>query len=295
MNSSLSSVSDLKKWTYEPVKVNPEVLRNKDLVNFDHCVPTKNQKGNAYSKLGEAVDIWASSLTESRSPLLDLGAAYGFQTIAALKKGRDVIAVDMEIEHLKALQNSVRHASEAMQQEGKNAMGNLIDTKSAVLPNGSLFPENQIAGILLSEVIQFCTPGEPFRLFKDAYKWLEPGGLFVVTGTSPCNAEFWLQFGAKLHHQRTMDEAWNILSTGTDDEIINSAATFVDLSTIHSDSLRESIGNHMYCISTNELCALARCSGFEIDRAEYILGDIYPVKSSKCDNGVLLVAKKPSV
>lgn len=291
----LFPASSLKKWNYEPIEIDPEVLQNKNLISSDYCVQTKNKKGFAFSRLDESVDIWASSLPESNLPLIDLGAGYGFQTIAALKKGRNVIAVDMESEHLKALRNSVRHETENIRQVAEGHVGNLVDTKTAELPDGSIFKENEVAGILLSEVIHFCSPGEPLSIFKDAYRWLWPGGLFVVTGASPAVADFLVQLGATLNGERSIDEAWNILSTGKDDEIINSAATFVDLSTMQSKLIPEILGNHMYCVSTNELCALAQYSGFEIERADYIPGDKYPMKCSKYDNEVLLVARKPSV
>lgn len=293
MSLESTPASSLKKWKYEPCEINLEVLQNKNPACTDHCVPTKNQKGYAFSFMDEPVDIWASSLPESSSPLVDLGAGYGFQTIAALKKGRNVIAVDMDDEHLKALRSSVRLLTENAQKQGKSSVGNLVDTKIAALPDGSLFSENNVAGVLLSEVVHFCSPGEPLLLFNDAYRWLQPGGLFVVTAVSPAIAEFSVQFGAKLHGGRSMDDAWNILSTGKDDEVINSSATFVDLSTVRSNIIRKSFGNHLYCFTTNELCALARCSGFEIEEAKYLIGEKYPLKFSKYDNEVLLVAKKP--
>lgn len=292
---SLPSNFNLRKWNFEANKTTLENFRNKIRIGNDNTVPTKNQKGYAFSILDESVDIWTSSLVGSSSPLVDLGAGYGFQTIAALKKGRNVIAVDMETEHLKAIQNSARLETDNTKNEHKSLIGHLLDTKTAVLPDGSLFEESEVAGILLSEVVHFLSPGEPLLLFKDAYRWLQPGGLFVVTGASPALAEFFIQLGATLNGERSMDEAWNILSTEKDDKIVNSSLTLIDLSSVRPETVRKSLGNRMYCISTNELCALARCTGFEIVRAEYIIGEKYQVKFSEYDNEVLLVARKPFV
>lgn len=292
---SYSATFALKKWNYEPSEISPEVFQNMNSFSTEYCVQTKNRKGYAFSILDESVDIWASSLAESKFPLLDLGAGYGFQTIAALKKGRNVIAVDMETEHLKALQDRVLLESENVQKDGKGSIGHLVGTKTATLPKETLFAENEVAGILLSEVIHFCSPGEPLLIFKNAYKWLQPGGLFVVTGASPVIAEFLVQLGATLNGNRSINEAWNILSTEKDDVIIKSAATLVDLSKVRSELIRDAVGSHMYCISTNELSALARSAGFEVERADYIPGDKYPMKCSKYDSEVLLVARKPAV
>lgn len=284
-----------KKWLFEPVEFDPAVLQNKNLISSDYCVPTRNKKGFAFKNLDESVDIWISSLPKSDRPLADLGAGYGFQTIAALKKGRNVIAVDMESEHLEVIWKSVQSITMTTSKENGGQMGNLIGVKTARLPNSSLFNENKLSGILLSEVIHFVDVGEPLQIFQDAFRWLQPGGLLVVTGASPAIAEFLVRFGATLNGERSIDEAWDVLANRSDVEIISSAATLVDVSTVRSSSIRDSIGSHMYCISTNELCALARVSGFDIERAEYIAGEKYSMKCSKFDNEALLVARKPCV
>ena len=130
---------------------------------------TKNARGfmHPISNIGREFIFFS----KTASPTIDMGCAYGNTVIAALEAGaQDVIACDMEEEHLRDLSDQL---SESEQQR--------VTTKQGVFPNGFDFTPSSISGIHASLILPYLTEQELDEGLQNFYQWLKPGGkLFVL-------------------------------------------------------------------------------------------------------------------
>ncbi len=71
----------------------------------EYLVMTLNGRGPSSTYIDDYAKQFIQYAAEQTGPVLELGAAYGFVTIEALKKGATVIANDIEPRHLQILYN----------------------------------------------------------------------------------------------------------------------------------------------------------------------------------------------
>ena len=77
-----------------------------------HIVMTLNGRGPVTSYIDEYTQQFIHYAAKQTEPVLELGAAYGFVTIEALKEGATVLANDIEPRHLQILYNLLPHLPE---------------------------------------------------------------------------------------------------------------------------------------------------------------------------------------
>ena len=122
---------------------------------------------NEYS---EAFIAYAAGCT---SPVLDIGAAFGTASIAALEAGATVVANDVEPRHLEVLKSKVppEHLQRLKVVVGK-------------FPCDLSFPDDCFGAIHASMVLHFLTGEELVDGVQRMFRWMQPGGkLFILTGT----------------------------------------------------------------------------------------------------------------
>lgn len=262
-------------------------IHDRQLLASLDMVPTNNSKGYMFLQVDSYVQDWLSSLPESDKPLLDMGCAYGVHTLFALRHGRDVIAVDMEHTHLSALRDNVAKETNDAGERGMASFGRLVDTQIARLPNSGLFEGESVSGALLSEVMHFFQPGEPLQLFVDVYRWLVPGGHFVISVASASDIPQMLEAGLTFQGGSSAEELNAFISQASDEELVRAAPTY---GTFPSNL---NVGEWLYYFTLQELAALARISGFNIKKLEYFSPQKYLVLILNRDEAALLVAQKP--
>lgn len=249
---------------------------------------TKNSTGFMHKKITDELEQWISSNPDSKLPLLDAGAAFGFQTLHALKSGRNIWALDAEERHLSILRE---RAEELASSDEASAYGRLVRTTVARLPNREAVPPESVSGILMSEMLHFLKPGEPEQVFCDAATWLEPGGkLVVAVGSSAPRLASGVKGGHfTLPHGRSVEEALAVLK-GPEEELLASPPAYVEIS---SDSrIRQVMGTHFYLMSTEELEVFSRRAGLEVERLEYCYTGKYSRNPEEPET-TILVARKP--
>lgn len=163
------------------------------------------------------------------------------------------------------------------------------------LPAGNLCTDEFVSGVLISEVLHVLRPGQPLSILRDALRWLEPGCLLVSTSASAVNASFVTHVpDLEVLNGRSMEDIEAPQKRKcTDKELIESATAFAQLKR-DSEFCAFHCGN-LYPMTTRRLGALARLSGFEILRLEYISPRKYPdLPESLTGETVLLAARKPS-
>jgi SAM-dependent methyltransferase len=151
---------------------------------------TKNQMGWASEQLNDVstafVDFCRTGFCSSEeSRALDIGAAFGTAAIAALRAGAQVIANDLEAEHLAVLRERV--AADAGL--GPKALERLR-TQPARFPRETWFVEHTIGAVHASNVFHFLTGNQLERGITAISQWLRPGGKLFVHAVTPYQTAF---------------------------------------------------------------------------------------------------------
>lgn len=133
---------------------------------------TKNARGfmHPFSEIGRKFVLFS----KTSSPSMDIGCAYGNTVIAAIEEGAEnVIACDMEQTHLDILREQLEPDQLAH-----------LTTKQGQLPDGIDFPDNSIASIHASHILEYLKPDEVDRGLEKFFHWLKTGGkLFILCYT----------------------------------------------------------------------------------------------------------------
>jgi len=112
--------------------------------------------------------------TQIPRPALDIGAAFGVATHAALSEGVPMIANDIDGEHLDILidRTPLPHRSR-------------VKTVLGVFPDEITFPQGTFSAVLLSRVMHFFDGPTVERSISRLHDWLATGGkAFVVVESS---------------------------------------------------------------------------------------------------------------
>lgn len=253
---------------------------------------TANKMG--YSVNDTSTDVafkhWVSSLPDSDKPLHDVGAGHGFQTEAAIRAGRDVVALDMDGANLREL--SKRLGNDTLNDENdKSKMGRLVGCIDVKLPKSDVCAANGSAGVLLSHVLPFLSGGDALSLMTDSYDWLEEGGILVVRAWSPVMFVYISSFLGRRLTAAEMAKKWEFVKTASDELLVRSDTFRVVFP--KSENTNLPYKTPLHCRSTHEMMAMALKAGFEILHLEYFTPENFPF-IHEADVYTLLVARKQS-
>ena len=150
------------------------MTNNSDYIYDNYFATTKNKMGFAFKGIND--DITKNFIEFSKlakSPVLEIGAAYGAVTLEALKNGATVIANDIDEKHLEEIYNNC----------DLNLKKNLILIQNDY--DNLNFLQDSLSAILCNRVIHFFDPEKTLRTIKKAYTWLEKGGKAFYTVETP--------------------------------------------------------------------------------------------------------------
>ena len=138
----------------------------------DGRIPVYNGDGYASPEPHPLSQEFVLFSSNSKYPVLDIGAAYGLTSINALKKGATVICNEKEKKQLEY----ICHVKSITPDEKKRLY----------LKHGSIleidFPNESLGAIHISRVMHFFKPKEVELFFQKAYNWLVNNGrLYIIT------------------------------------------------------------------------------------------------------------------
>ena len=138
----------------------------------DGRIPVYNGDGYASPEPHPLSQEFVLFSSNSKYPVLDIGAAYGLISINALKNGATVICNEKEKKQLEY----ICHIKSITQEEKKRLF----------LKHGSIleidFPKESLGAIHMSRVMHFFKPNEVELFFQKAYNWLIPNGrIYIIT------------------------------------------------------------------------------------------------------------------
>ncbi|MBA3814164.1 MAG: class I SAM-dependent methyltransferase [Alphaproteobacteria bacterium] len=137
-------------------------------------IRTLNKMGSMFFDKDPAYTAFLEHIEQTRGYFADIGSAYGYSTLEALKRGGRLIAVDLEKRHL-----------DVLLQDCPTLYKPRLETICGHFPNNVELPKNSLDGILLSRVLIFLTPDEIASAFTKAYDALNSGGLVYIVTSSP--------------------------------------------------------------------------------------------------------------
>lgn len=133
---------------------------------------TLNNMGFASSIIDPYCQKFVDFAAGAPGPVLEVGAAFGLTSMAAVKTGARVIANDIDSRHLQIISERV-----------PDKYRSNLKTLYGAAPDLHL-SENMLGAILISRVIHFFDAFRIQRMLQNAYNWLSPGGkLFIVAET----------------------------------------------------------------------------------------------------------------
>jgi SAM-dependent methyltransferase len=209
-------------------------------------VPTLNQKGWMHVEvIGPAADFVAHASTH-QGWSLDIGCAYGAQTIAALKTGARVVANDIDRRHLQLVQRAV-----------PTELSLNLRTRVGAFPNLRL-PGNAFGSILASNVLHFLDGPTLERAIARMFNLLQSNGKVFIKVISPYNTPFLERYTPHYEQRKAAGEKWP--------GVVQDMRTFLG-----SERGDQVIGMTHY-LEPDILAPAFERAGFRIDQAEFASG-----------------------
>jgi polyketide synthase PksJ len=142
-----------------------------------YLVKTLNKKGPSSTYIDEYAKQFIHYAASQKDPVLELGAAYGFVAIEALKAGATLIANDLDPRHLNILYNNTP--------EGCRSRLTLLPGE---FPQDINLANESIAGCYIAHMLGYLAPEDLPIGFMKLYRWLKPGALLFILSSSPYRA-----------------------------------------------------------------------------------------------------------
>lgn len=137
---------------------------------------TLSDYGYTTRNLMETSDEFVKFAGKCTLPVLDVGAAFGETTVAALKAGATVISNEVDA---KSLEYIVKRA-DLTDDDRKR-----LYLKEGFMPFDCDFEESSLGAVHASRVMHFFTPEAVDEFFKRVHKWLAQDGAFFLITSSP--------------------------------------------------------------------------------------------------------------
>lgn len=154
--------------------------------------PTLNGMGG----MSPTLDRYSQAFTRSQGPLLDVGAAYGAATLAALERGAVVWANDLDPQHLRIL-------SEAVPPQHRTRL-KLVPGR---FPGAIPWQPDSLGGVLLARVLAYLTGQEITEGLRQIHRSLRSGGRVFGVCVTPFLARLG-EFQPVLEERRRNGDPW---------------------------------------------------------------------------------------
>jgi hypothetical protein len=137
-------------------------------------VKTLNNMGYMTSGLDAYSQAFVEFAPSAPGPVLDIGAAYGVASLAALSNGAHVIANDIDERHLEILRARARPQLQSR-----------LTLIPGSFPDGIDFTPGSVGAVLICRVMHFFDGAMIERAAAKAMRWLAPGGKVFAVGETP--------------------------------------------------------------------------------------------------------------
>lgn len=161
-------------------------------------VPTLNRKGFMSSTLdpvSAAFTETAGHAGKSGNWCLDLGCAYGVASLAAIERGAQMIACDMELGHVSVLLERVPDAAR-----------DRVAVLAGLMPDVAFKPES-FAAVLCARALHFLDGNGVTKAVSAMADWLKPGGRVYLIADTPYTG-YWARGAADYERRKAAGDPW---------------------------------------------------------------------------------------
>lgn len=153
-------------------------------------IPTRNKTGWASNQLNEVSELFVAHCRNVPLPVLDIGAAFGLASLAAIEAGATVIANDLDPAHLAEIVKT-----------------NKLTLLPGRFPEDLYFPEASLSAVHASNVLHFLSGPQLEQGLAAIARWLAPGGKLFVQASTPWQKPF-RAFVPVFERRRDAREDW---------------------------------------------------------------------------------------
>ena len=177
-------------------------------------------------------------------PILDIGCGYGVSSLAALKTGAKVIAMDLAIEHLQILQENV-----------PQALKNNLSMQIAQFPEAFDLPDSSIDAVHASMILHFLSGEQILLGLKKIYACLRPGGKLFIANMSPYLGLYdYAALSAEYNNRLAKGEEW---------------PGYIEHIRFAREPWKNQLPPYAYFFKVEDAVNLITQSGFEVEKVYY--------------------------
>lgn len=230
-------------------------------------VRTLNNMGYMTSTLDRFSQDFAQFAAKAPGPSLDIGAAYGVATLAALDTGARVIANDVDPRHLEILRDRVSEA----QRDRLTLLPGLFPDSLAVAPGS-------VGSVLICRVLHFFDGPALEYSARILFQWLASGGKVFIVAETPYLKNF-QTFIPTYEARKAAGNPW---------------PGFIDDVMAIAPERGASLPPKMHLLDPEVLTRVFREAGFVVEKAETFARPEFP-EDIQLDGreSVGLIARKP--
>lgn len=212
-------------------------------------IPTLNKTGYMATHLDMISRAFVNHAAQCNEWVLDVGAAYGITTLAALSAGAHIVCNDIEPKHLDVVKFNV---PKKYQEKLILAPGHF--------PNDPIFKNNFFDAILLCRLLHIFTGEEIENTIKKSYEFLKPGGKLFIVADTPYLQNI-AAFLPEYQKRKQLKEKWPGL--------IEDVQQYVSSGVEHFPPFINLLDDEILSRTLNE-------NNFKIERLEYLNRQDYP-------------------
>ena len=233
-----------------------------------YLVMTLNQRGPVSMYLDEYAQQFIHFSAAQTSPVLELGTAYGFVTIAALNEGATVIANDIEPKHLQILYHRTPEHCR-----------NRLTLLPGKFPDVLSLQSDSIGACYVSRMLGYLEPSTLRLGFEKIFACLKSNAKFFILASPPYKALF--KNIIPLYEQRVRDN-------------IEWPGYFTELKTLVGGKYGSYAPDKLHFLDEKILTRELKNAGFIVEKAELYERKELP-DSARVDGreGVVAIARKP--
>lgn len=180
-------------------------------------VATLNKTGYMTTQLDIYSKEFVDYAAQTEQYVIEVGAAYGVATRAALERGAKIICNDLEQRHLDIIKQQITEEEKTR-----------IKFVAGSFPYETNFPANSFGAVLICRVIHLFDGDTIEYSLRRIYDWLIPGGkLFIISDTPYLNNV--KAFIPEYEDRVKRGEKWPGLITNAKQYIENVTDNFPDL------------------------------------------------------------------
>lgn len=225
-------------------------LLKKQEASMPGLTPTLNKMGYMFSDL-TSIDLeFINFCEESKGPALEIGAAYGDIALKIAHKGVEIVANDLEKEHLSRIE-----------QRALGDASRYITTVPGRFPDDVNFEDETFTAVLASNVFHYLDGDDITRGINKIFHWLKPNGRVYVVVGSPY-AHLWHEFIPFFEEKIRQKKPWPGYVT--------------DFSIFKNNHRFEQIPDFMHFFEPTILSLLFEEAGFCVKKAKFCARPQWP-------------------